>query len=412
MLYNTIKDRDSNRRWVHEIGTKIRVINDPPYRRIYIDNVLIAEYLIGRKFEEATALVILVKNKSASVLDLAAAFGLHHKTIYTYISSYEANGLEGLRPAAHYPGKINNELVEFIQAEQHKNPHMTLTGLNRKLSKVYELTLSERTVRKLVESETISPMAKEPTEPDRQISLEELLKEPPTEDAGPVVQETSKGNYTRYAGYLIFTSMINELFTEIFEYIDKKEVSPAKTWEAKKLITSFVLYFMMGITNIEQTKTVNRKELGYLLDEETAPCSKTLRRNMHDLMQMNLPQVVPGLLTQEYIAKGYAEVGQLYFDGHFVPYYGKEDIGSGFFTQRRLAVPGHEQYWANDLRGRPVFFLNSYGFSRFPQAILDLCEKAIAYMKQSGDTRPLLVAFDRGGYNKSLFLELSRMGVC
>jgi transposase len=411
MLYNTIKDRDSNRRWIHEIGTKIRVINGPPYRRIYIDNVLIAEYLVGSKFEEATALVMLVKNKSASVLDLAAAFGLHHKTIYGYISSYEANGLEGLRPAAHYPGKVSNELVGFIRAEQHKNPHMTLTALNRKLSEVYELTLSERTVRKLVESETISPLAKEPAEPDGQISLEAFLKEQSAEDAS-AAQEASKGNYTRYAGYLIFTSMINELFSGIFEYIDKKETSPAKTWGTKKLITSFVLYFMMGMTNIEQTKTVNRKEMGYLLGEEAAPCSKTLKRNMHDLIKMDLPQVVPELLTQEYIAKGYAEVGQLYFDGHFVPYYGKEDIGSGFFTQRRLAVPGHEQYWANDLKGRPVFFLNSYGFSRFPQAILDMCEKAIAYMKQSGDTRPLLVAFDRGGYNKSLFLELSRIGVC
>ena len=54
----------------------------------------------------------------------------------------------------------------------------------------------------------------------------------------------------------------------------------------------------------------------------------------------------------------------------------------------------------------------SYGFSRFPQAILELCEKAMTYMKQSGDTRPLMVAFDRGGYNSSLFHELSRMGVC
>jgi transposase len=413
MLNKNIKDRDPNRKWVHEIGTRIKVINGPPYRQIYIDYVLIAEYLIGSKFEEATALIMLSKNSSVSVPDLAAAFGLHHKTIYNYISLYETNGLEGLRPAAHYPGKVNNELVEFIQSEQNKNPHMTLTALNRKLFQVYELTLSETTIRKLVESETISPLAKEPSKPDGQINFEELLKEQPTEPAASSDTEgVSTGNYTRYAGYSIFTSMINELFSGIFEYIDKKKGSSAKTWEAKKLITSFVLYFMMGITNIEQTKTVNRKELGYLLGEGAAPCSKTLKRNMHDLMQMNLPQVVPELLTQEYIAKGYVELGQLYYDGHFVPYYGKEDIGSGFFTQRRLAVPGHEQYWANDLRGRPVFFLNSYGFSRFSEAILELCEKAITYMKQSGDTRPLLVAFDRGGYNSSLFRELSRMGVC
>lgn len=413
MLYKSIKDRDPNRKWVHEIGTKVKVINNPPYRQMFIEYVLIAEYLIGSKFEEATALVLLIKNKSVSVPDLAVAFGLHHKTIYSYLSSFEANGLEGLRPASHYPGKVNNELVAFIQVEQRKNSHMTLTMLNRKLYQTYELTLSYSTIRKLIESETIHPLAREPEEPDGQISVDELLKEQLPEDTGLVpIEDNGSGNYTRYAGYLIFTTMINELFSGTYEYIDKETIPSSKTWEAKKLITSFVLYFMMGHTNIEQTKTVNRQELGCLLGEEAAASSKTLKRNMHDLMQMNLPQVVPDLLAQEYIAKGYAEIGQLYFDGHFVPYYGKEDIGSGFFTQRRLAVPGHEQFWANDLRGRPVFFLNSYGFSRFTEAILDLSEKAISYMRNSGNSKSLLVAFDRGGYSKSLFLQLTRMGVC
>ncbi len=412
MLYKSIKDRDPNRNWLHEIGIRIKVINDPPYRRIYIDNVLIGDYLIGNKFEENVALVTLIKNEAISVPKLADAFGLHHKTVYSYLFSYEADGLEGLRPVAHYPGKINNELVEFIQDEQRKNPHMTLTVLNRKLYKAFDLRLSERTIRKLVESQTINPLAKEQKELDSQIGIDELLVEQLTDDNDSASPENQNIKYTRYAGYLIFSTMIKELFSSIYEYIDSQLPISSKTWEAKKLITSFVLYFIMGQTNIEQTKTVNRHKLGCLLGEEASASTKTLKRNMHDLMQMNLPQVVPDLLTQEYISKGYTEIGQLYFDGHFVPYYGKEDIGSGFFTQRRLAVPGHEQYWANDLRGRPVFFLNSYGFSRFTEAILDLSDKAISYMRNSGNLKPLMIAFDRGGYSKALFIQLIRMGVC
>ena len=404
----TIKDQDPNRRWTYDVNTRIRVVNDPPYRQIYIDYIMIAEYMTGSKFEEEAAIVMLIKNKAVSVPDLAAAFGMHHKTIYGYLSAYRVNGLEGLCPAAHYPGKVNNELVEFIRSEQRKTPHMTLTGLNRKLQRTYDLTLSESTVRKLVEAETILPLAREP---DGQIHFDEILKEDrQAEDTQSA--ENNKGIETRYAGYLIFASLINELFSGIYEYIDGIGEGSEKTWEAKKLITSFALYFLMGLTNIEQTKTVNRRELGCLLEEESAPCSKTLKRNLPDLMENNLPRIVPDYLTWEYIEKGYAEMGQLYFDGHFVPYYGKEDIGSGFFTQRRLAVPGYEQFWANDLRGRPVFFLNSYGFSRFTQAIPELCKKAIAYMRQSEDIRPLLVAFDRGGYCRPLFRELTEMGVC
>src|SRR5665647_2088183 len=406
MIYKSINERDPNKRWNHHIEGKVLVVNDPPYRQIFIDSVLIADYLIGSKFEEATALVILAKNESASVPTIASAFGIHHKTLYSYISSYKTNGLEGLRPAAHYPGKVNNEIIDYICSEQRNNRYLTLTMLNRKLYHAYELTLSEKTLRKLVESQTIQPLCKEP---DGQITLDEYINESPINEEEPDSLNEEQGDFTRYAGYTIFSSMITELFSGIYEHIDDKSSiqNSIKPWEAKKLITVFVLYFLMGYVNIEQTKTVNRQELGFLLGEETAPCAKTLKRNMHDLMKMNLPEVVPDILTKEYIAKGYVEIGELYFDGHFVPYYGKEDIGSGFFTQRRLAVPGHEQFWANDIKGRPVFFLNSYGFSRFPQAIIELCVKADGYMKKAGDTKPLLVAFDRGGYSKSLFLELT-----
>lgn len=407
MRYNTIKERNPNEKWTHAIEGNIQIINEPPYRKIFIGSVMLAEYLIGSKFEEAHALVTLTKNKVASVPTIASAFGIHHKTLYTLISEYDSDGLEGLRPAGHYPGKVNNELIDFICSEQRNNPHLTLTELNRALYKKFELKLSEKTIRKLVESQAIKPLSKEP---DGQITFDELFVEASKEDD----KTNTLGDYTRYAGYTIFSTMISELFTGIYDYIDSQASikNSLKTWEAKKLITSFVLYYLMGHFNIEQTKTVNRHEMGCLIGEETAPCAKTLKRNMYDLMLINLPDVVPDMLAQEYIANGYVEIGQLYYDGHFVPYYGKEDIGKGFFTQRRLTVPGHEQFWANDANGRPVFFLNSYGYARFPQAIIELCGKTHRYMSNAGDTRPLMVAFDRGGYSASLFQELTHIGVC
>jgi transposase len=214
MIYTSINERDSNKRWTHSIDGKILVVNDPPYRQIFIGSVLIADYLIGSKFEEATALVILAKNESISVPNLASAFGIHHKTLYSYISSYKANGLEGLRPAAHYPGKVNNELIDFIRNEQHSNPKLTLTMLNRKLYQAYELTLSEKTIRKLVESETIEPLCKEP---DGQVTLDEFLSEAPIKEEEPDSIDEKDGDFSRYAGYSIFSPMITELFSRVYK---------------------------------------------------------------------------------------------------------------------------------------------------------------------------------------------------
>ena len=81
MVYKSINERDINKKWTHTIEGKILVINDPPYRQVFIDSILIADYLIGSKFEEATALVTIVKNEFVSVPTLASAFGIHHKTV-------------------------------------------------------------------------------------------------------------------------------------------------------------------------------------------------------------------------------------------------------------------------------------------------------------------------------------------
>ena len=132
---------------------------------------------------------------------------------------------------------------------------------------------------------------------------------------------------------------------------------------------------------------------------------------MKELMKMDLPEKMQDYLVKAYIELGYVEIGKLYYDGHFVPYYGNKDIGKGFFTQRRLAVSGHEQYWANDAKGRPVFFISSYGFSRFPTAIIELTKKALEYMTECNVDETLQIAFDRGGYNKELFSKLSNMSV-
>ena len=161
MQGKNIKERDPNEQWVQYIGTKIQVYNDPPYRQVFIDAIKVADYIIGSKFEEAAVLVLLLNSNLVSVPNLANAFGIHHKTLYTYLSSYKSDGLEGLRPLAQYPGKVSNVVVSYIQERQLKNPNLTLVMLNRELSHKFQLTLSTSTINKLMDTQLIGPLAKE-----------------------------------------------------------------------------------------------------------------------------------------------------------------------------------------------------------------------------------------------------------
>lgn len=401
-----IKNLSQNEKWEFDHG-RFKVINNPPFRQVLIDYVLIAEYIAGDHFYEALAMVTIIKNGVTTVSELADCFGIHRQTIYNYLDSYNADGLEGLRPAKNYTGKVNNEIISFIKKAQQADKGLTLTRLNRMLDKKFHETVSENSVQRLIKAEQILPLAKEQYQ---QLSLEEVVEQ----HESTKTPEADGSTYTRYAGYLIYSGMICSLFGNIFQHLDSLSYTShtlLKKWDVKRLITTWILYFLIGITNVEQSKTICRREFGCIIDEDASPCSKTLKRNMQSLTEMDIPDIVQDALVMEYISQGYVEMGQFYFDGHFVPYYGKKDIGKGFFTQRRLAVPGHEQYWVNDYRGRPIFFLNSYGFSKFPQTIVELVKQAQEYMDKVGITKPLLVAFDRGGYNKNLFTQLSGMGV-
>lgn len=419
MSTNSVRERDCNSNWTMVLNTKVRVKNEAPYRKIHIDYVLIAEYINGDYFNEAHALVTILKNEAMGVCDLAEAFGISRITLYNYTTAYAADGLEGLRPSKNYRGKINNDLISFIQKLQKDNEKLSYIELNRELGKRFNTTICRNSIKQLVKAELINSLKEDNVENIHQLTFEDINKEEaPLIEAEnlqtvEIKEDFETVTYTRYGGYLIYSTMIQTLFREVFEHIDKhlSWKNATKTWDVKNLIYTYILYFFMGITNLEQSKVINRKELGCLLGEEEAACTKTLKRNMKDLMTMDLPEKIQDFLVKAYIALGYVEIGSLYYDGHFVPYYGNKDIGKGFFTQRRLAVPGHTQYWANDSKGRPVFFISSYGFSRFPAAIIELTEKALEYMSGANVNKTLQIAFDRGGYNKALFSRLTQMSV-
>jgi transposase len=72
-------------------------------------------------FNEALALVIIIKNESMGVGDLAEAFGISRITLYNYTIAYDADGLDGLRPSRNYHGKLNNHLISFIQELEKDN---------------------------------------------------------------------------------------------------------------------------------------------------------------------------------------------------------------------------------------------------------------------------------------------------
>ena len=76
MSNKSIREQGCNGNWTLVLNAKVIVKNEAPYRKIYIDHVLIAEYINGDYFNEAHALVTILRNEAMGVCNLAEAFGI------------------------------------------------------------------------------------------------------------------------------------------------------------------------------------------------------------------------------------------------------------------------------------------------------------------------------------------------
>ncbi len=71
---------------------------------------------------------------------------------------------------------------------------------------------------------------------------------------------------------------------------------------------------------------------------------KTLRRFLEGVTTLETSGAVAMKLARQYVKLDIVQLGILYLDGHFVPYYGKSQIAKGYFTTRRLALKGNHLY--------------------------------------------------------------------
>ena len=106
----------------------------------------------------------------------------------------------------------------------------------------------------------------------------------------------------------------------------------------------------------------------------------------------------------QFVKNNLIEVGLLYFDEHFLPYYGIEHIPAGFFSQRRLAIGGNHQFWTHDPNGHPFFVITTSARLKLREMIPNLISRA----REITGRKRLTIVFDRGGYDIKLFETINK----
>jgi len=222
------------------------------------------------------------------------------------------------------------------------------------------------------------------------------------------LKRLSKGCICQYGGILIYNHLIEKLqFGPIIEsYLSS--LSTRKV-NSKEICYSLLYGALLGVRSIEAFDRFFKKDFGILLGRITSFSAKTYRKFFDDISSLNKTEEIMLSFAQRFLECKIVQIGIFYFDGHFIPYHGLENLTKGFYTTIRLAMKGNLHYFVNDKNSSPLFFMLKEAQVDLIRIIPELIAKTRQIIKEyTSKVEPLKICFDRGGWSAPFFKELDK----
>ncbi len=173
--------------------------------------------------------------------------------------------------------------------------------------------------------------------------------------------------------------------------------------------TVLVLFSMalLRVKRAEGLKAIFPDALGRVLGLLRVPEVKTIRRKLAELADRAKAHELVKWLGLKRAEEAPRAMGILYVDGHVRAYHGKRWIPKGWSTTRKQALPATTDYWVNDRDGQPVLVLPTEANPGLVQVLPSI---AAAVREIIGPERRVTLVFDRGGWSPELFSRILALG--
>lgn len=401
---------------------------------VYSHFVPIMEFKVESLVERRLAAVKLVEMKHCNKKNAAKICDFHRNTVAELLRIKGVFGTEGLfedhrgPKAPHkYAGKVRDQILYLLR----KHPDWKDQKVADQAAKDLGLSISRSAVARIrtkkegrqrkPEKAELIEMARQADEIDRrnfddrqmefnfkwdkdiEQEVETCSKEAPLpanrETDQQLLEGLKSGRRFNFAGGLINHLYLDEIaFNELTSLFGEIE---GLTFHDRDILSVLYHSAQLGISSIESLKLVNAGDLGLLIGKTRSPDKETMRVRLSVMAERNLSGELMDQLAVRLLKDQFIDPEVFFIDGHFLPYYGMHVIAKGYYTVRRLAMPGNELYAITDLKGRILFYLTESNEIDFRPIIQRCAGKLIEY----GVRRPVLV-FDRGGYGIHFFKEL------
>jgi len=148
----------------------------------------------------------------------------------------------------------------------------------------------------------------------------------------------------------------------------------SRRYGLREVVLALFFLWVMRFPSVEAMKGAQQRDFGCLIGARRSPGLKTIRRKLRELVEQKQGHRLVMEMARRYADGDIVDVGVLYADGHMKPYYGSRSLGKVWSPQRRLHMPGLQQYFVNDSNGRPLFFLTAQPDKGLAQMLLRLVE--------------------------------------
>src|SRR5205807_10168010 len=107
----------------------------------------------------------------------------------------------------------------------------------------------------------------------------------------------------------------------------------AERFGVRAVTLSLFFLYALGGSTIEAAKHLTRPQLGALIGAGRAPCVKTLRRKLAELVPQEMAGRFLERLSRAFVASGMLDTAYLYVDGHLQVYTGKAKLAHQWSTR-------------------------------------------------------------------------------
>ncbi|MGI0037681.1 MAG: putative transposase [Nitrososphaera sp.] len=205
----------------------------------------------------------------------------------------------------------------------------------------------------------------------------------------------------QYAGGFLYSTILERFgFRKIVQQVFGDCFAPrAHSYALEVIFLTLFFSIVFHFPSIEALKKAKPLDWGVLLGRRRLPNRKAIHKMLNQLTAFNRASKLMKDFAVMFVKEQIVDVGILFFDEHFLPYYGIERIQQGFFSTRHMVLEGNYQFWAHDMNGRPVFVITTDAHLKLRDMIPEMIRRA----KEISGRESIMIVFDRGGYSIELF---------